>query len=134
MPTFNEGIEAAPTPPAVDMVAIDGVTGNRFPTSVAVQGRANGGVGVKGTSAGFDAVVGESSSDMHAGVTGRNLTTGANGGVGIYGTGGKFAGKFDGDVQINGDLHIRGARIGDVLSQLLKRVEALEQQVAQNLK
>jgi hypothetical protein len=49
----------------------------------------DGGPGVSGTSALFDAVVGETRSDAHAGVTGRNLTTGANGGVGIYGVGGK---------------------------------------------
>jgi hypothetical protein len=58
---------------------------------------------VHGTSQGFDGVVGETKSDAHAGVTGRNLTNGANGGVGIYGTGGRFAGKFDGNVIINGN-------------------------------
>jgi hypothetical protein len=62
--------------------------------------------GVYGNSAQFDAVVGETQSDAHAGVTGRNLTTGQNGGVGIYGTGGQFAGKFDGNVQINGVLDV----------------------------
>ena len=71
-----------------------------------LQGRPNGGVGVHGTSAGFDAVVGETNSHVHAGVTGRDFTNGANGGVGLYGVGGKFAGKFDGDVQINGDPHL----------------------------
>jgi hypothetical protein len=134
MPTFSEAIEVAPTPPNVDTIAIDGVTNNTGRGSVAVQGRASGGVGVHGTSAGFDAVVGETNSDAHAGVTGRNLTNGANGGVGLYGVGGKFAGKFDGDVQINGHLHVSGANVGDVLSQLLNRVSAVEQHITQNLK
>jgi hypothetical protein len=70
-----------------------GVVGN----SVSAQG-------VYGTSSQFDAIVGQTSSDAHAGVTGRNMTTGANGGVGLYGTGGQYAGKFDGPVQVNGTL------------------------------
>jgi hypothetical protein len=59
-----------------------------------------GGMGVHGTSQGFDAVVGETSSNAHAGVTGRNFT---KGGVGVYGTepGGQFGGKFDG-LAVNG--------------------------------
>jgi hypothetical protein len=64
--------------------------------------------GVYGHSAQFDAVVGETNSVAHAGVTGRNLTTGANGGVGIYGVGGHFAGKFDGTLQVNGDAYVTG--------------------------
>jgi hypothetical protein len=62
-----------------------------------------GGVGVHGTSTQFDAVVGETDSDAHAGVTGRNNTTGANGGVGVYGIGGIFAGKFDGALLVTGN-------------------------------
>lgn len=89
---------------------------NNEPGGVAVSGNGggigvfgqSGQVGVKGSSSSFDAVVGETQSDVHAGVTGRNLTTGANGGVGIYGTGGKFAGKFDGDLQVNGDANVTG--------------------------
>jgi hypothetical protein len=66
-----------------------------------VMGTSVGGSGVKGTSTGFDAVVGETSSNAHAGVTGRNTTTGANGGVGVYGVGGQYAGKFDGALLVN---------------------------------
>jgi hypothetical protein len=73
-----------------------------------VEGVSQDNAGVYGTSQGWDAVVGETKSDAHAGVTGRNLTTGAHGGVGIYGTGGKFAGKFDGTVQVNGDHNVTG--------------------------
>jgi hypothetical protein len=73
--------------------------------------------GVYGGSGTFDAVVGETQSDAHAGVTGRNLTTGANGGVGVYGAGGEFAGKFDGHVQINGKTWIASDALvsGDVI-------------------
>ncbi len=68
------------------------------------QSSAVNGVGVKGSSAVFDAVVGETNSTVNADVTGRNLTTGAGGGCGIYGVGGQYAGKFDGNVQVNGTL------------------------------
>ena len=78
------------------------------PNGIAISGQSLTQVGVKGSSSLFDAVVGETQSDGHAGVTGRNLTTGTNGGVGIYGTGGKFAGKFDGDLQVNGNANITG--------------------------
>jgi len=71
----------------------------------AIFGGADAGTGVQGSSKGFDAIVGQTSSDAHAGVTGRNLTTGANGGVGLYGTGGLYAGKFDGNVVVNGDAN-----------------------------
>jgi hypothetical protein len=64
--------------------------------------------GIYGNSMLFDAVVGESQSDANAGVTGRNLTSGANGGVGIYGVGGLYAGKFDGNVRVNGDVQVTG--------------------------
>lgn len=71
-----------------------------------VSGDSQSNIGVHGTSQGFDAVVGETNSNAHAGVTGRNLTTGGNGGVGVYGTGGQYAGKFDGNVQIIGILSV----------------------------
>ncbi len=70
-----------------------------------VSGASTTGSGVYGASKKFDAIVGESSSDANAGVTGRNLTTGANGGVGLYGTGGLLAGKFDGNVVVNGNAN-----------------------------
>jgi hypothetical protein len=53
------------------------------------------------------AVVGETNSDAHAGVTGRNLTSRANGGVGVYGTGGQYGGKFDG-LLVNGNHDVTG--------------------------
>jgi hypothetical protein len=76
-------------------------------TGVLGVSQSQGGTGVRGQSSDFDAVVGETTSTAHAGVTGRNLTTGANGGVGIYGVGGQYAGKFDGDVLLNGTLTVK---------------------------
>ena len=75
---------------------------------IGIEGASGSNIGVHGISESFDAVVGETNSDAHAGVTGRNLTSGANGGVGLYGVGGKYAGKFDGDVQLNGKLNASG--------------------------
>jgi hypothetical protein len=73
------------------------------------------GKAVYGVSDGFDAIVGETLSADHAGVTGRNLRESPGpGACGIYGTGGTWAGKFDGNVQINasggqtGDLNCSG--------------------------
>jgi len=78
-----------------------------------VWGVSNSGTGVLGESTSFDAVVGETSSDAHAGVTGHNLTAGGNGGVGVHGIGGIFAGKFDGNVLVNGALTTMGnAQLG----------------------
>jgi hypothetical protein len=85
-----------------------------------VQGVSVSGVGVLGQSAAataaaihgistaFDAVVGETSSAAHAGVTGRitNATPGPNA-CALYGDAaghGGLAGKFDGNVQINGNI------------------------------
>ena len=83
-----------------------GPGGGTIPAPTGIAGVSNAGRGVYGYSVGFDAVVGESGSIIHAGVTGRNLNTGTNGGVGIYGVGGQYAGKFDGAVQINGVLDV----------------------------
>ncbi len=78
-----------------------------YTPGTAISGK-SAGTGVYGASSAFDAVVGESSSTYHAGVTGRNLTNGANGGVGIYGVGGLYAGKFDGPLQVNGNATVTG--------------------------
>jgi hypothetical protein len=96
-------------------------------SAVGVQG-AGPGIGVRGFSTGNDAVAGDTSSDAHAGVTGRNLTNGANGGVGIYGVGGKYAGKFDGDV-LNGTLNV-GVDIVLAASAPPLSLKSLEERVA----
>jgi hypothetical protein len=91
---------------------VHGRNGNGSPqqptVGVGVYGDSDNGPGVYGSSASFDAVVGETQSDAHAGVTGRNLTTGASGGVGVYGVGGQFGGKFDGGLLVNGNATITG--------------------------
>lgn len=68
-----------------------------------------GGIGVYGNSQDFDAVVGETQSNAHAGITGRNLSTAPGpGAVGVYGVGGTYAGKFDGNVLVNGTVSVSG--------------------------
>jgi hypothetical protein len=74
-----------------------------FAPGVSIDGNNRPGIGGYGNSGTFDAVVGESQSDGHAGVTGRNLSsTPGPDAVGIYGVGGTYAGKFDGNVLVNG--------------------------------
>ena len=101
-------VSTNPNTPAVGATTVGtggiGVSGSG--EGVGVFGQSGPQIGVKGSSSSFDAVVGETESDAHAGVTGRNLTTGAHGGVGIYGTGGLYAGKFDGDLQVNGNAKV----------------------------
>jgi hypothetical protein len=75
------------------------------PKRAGVVGESDTAPGVYGTSTSFDAVVGETHSDAHAGVTGRNLT---KTGVGVYGTGGQYAGSFNGAVLVTGDAHVTG--------------------------
>jgi hypothetical protein len=77
---------------------------------------------VHGVSAGFDGVVGETHSNAHAGVTGRNLTAGC---VGVFGTGGQFAGQFQGDVVVTGRV-LAGPAPVDLLAQ----ITALQQNLA----
>lgn len=80
-----------------------------------VIGQSDTSPGVYGTSVSFDAVVGESYSDVHAGVTGRNSAkVGTGESCGIYGVGGKYAGKFDGDLQVNGNGHVTGQLTVDI--------------------
>jgi hypothetical protein len=64
--------------------------------------------GIKGTSAGGDGVFGYSWSNVYAGVSALN----ESGGVGVFAKGAP-AGRFDGNVEINGDLNI--ASQGDVI-------------------
>ena len=86
---------------STNATAVSGV-GGLSDSGQGVYGPSSSSSGVYGTSTDFDAVVGETNSNAHAGVTGRNLTTGAAGGVGVYGTGGQYAGKFDGALLVNG--------------------------------
>ncbi len=70
-----------------------------------VNGESTSGVGVRGISKTGWGVNGESES-----------------GSGVRGKGGQLAGLFEGNVQVNGDLHVKG-------SDLLKRIVELEAQV-----
>ena len=86
--------------------------------------------GVYGISQHFDAIVGESQSPGNAGVTGRNTSSNPNDfAVGIYGTGGTHAGKFDGHVQVNGDLDCTGKING--VGQLQNTITQLENGITQ---
>jgi hypothetical protein len=106
--SYNTGgiaIQPAPGPDGIGGTGV-GVYGSG---STGVQGSSFTGVGVFGLSNGFDAVVGESTSPLHAGVTGRNTSTSPGPfSAGVYGTGGRYAGKFDGDLQVNGSAAITG--------------------------
>ncbi len=92
---------------------------------VGVFGRSTGGPGVvgesetddgvRGTSGGADGVAGISNAQGHSGVVGRNDTEGSNGvagmsadGTGVFGKGGAFAGFFEGDVMVTGNITAQG--------------------------
>jgi hypothetical protein len=78
---------------------------------------------VHGVSSRFDGVVGETNSNVHAGITGRNLTPG---GVGVFGEGGQFAGQFKGDVVVTGRVLVGPTRVD-----LLAALQALQTTVSQ---
>src|SRR5260370_3915909 len=87
-----------------DGAAIVGTSGQGFaPVPAGVFGSSPINPGVFGVSLNYHGVVGETQSDAQAGVTGRNLSNGANGGCGIYGVGGRYGGKFEGEVLIMGN-------------------------------
>ncbi|HXM02196.1 MAG TPA: hypothetical protein VN939_06310 [Chthoniobacterales bacterium] len=101
---FAPGLAAAPTIVGASLsgVGVQGQSGDPFNASAAVEGVNTGnGPGVFGSASANDAVLGRSSSSANAGVAGHNTSTG---GVGVYGTGGQYAGKFDGNVLVNGTL------------------------------
>jgi hypothetical protein len=88
-------------------IGVQGQSSDPLNASAAVAGFNTGnGPGVYGSATANDAVVGYSSSNANAGVAGHNTSTGSAGGVGVYGTGGAYAGKFDGNVLVNGTLSV----------------------------
>lgn len=106
---FGPGVVAAPTIVGTSLsgVGIQGQSGDPLNASAAVEGVNNGnGPGVFGSASANDAVLGHSSSSANAGVAGHNTSTG---GVGVYGTGGQYAGKFDGNVKVTGNLNATNA-------------------------
>ena len=112
--------------------------GTQDPTSSGVKGQCQGGIGVWGHT--------DSDQDQAAGVLCENASTH---GAGVWGKGGQFAGRFDGDVQINGSttmagpltveanveitrtLTVQGNDIVNQIGDLLSRVAFLEREVAQ---
>jgi hypothetical protein len=73
------------------------------------------GTGVRGASAAGEGFIGgiDPVFHNHAGVFGRSDQQGVIGvatgtGTGVFGTGGKFAGRFEGDVQVTGSVEITG--------------------------
>ena len=86
--------------------------------------------GVYGRSEGNEGVRGESLNANHGGVVGVSLAVGGHGvygtcdnGIGVIGKGGQLAGRFEGDVEVTGNLTLQGVSI-------LPRIVAVEQQVA----
>lgn len=123
--SVNTGFPTLSTDVGVFGAGTTGVQGVSA-TGVGVLGQSNSATtaAIHGVSSAFDAVVGETSSAAHAGVTGRitNATPGPSA-CAIYGDAaghGGLAGKFDGNVQINGnvtgtgDHHCQGTMTVDV--------------------
>jgi hypothetical protein len=75
------------------------------PPRAGVSGESDTSPGVYGSSESFDAVVGETRSNVHAGVAGHSLTSS---GIGVYGSGGQYAGYFEGAVHVHGDHYCTG--------------------------
>jgi len=96
----------------------------------------NGGFGIFAESTGLDAVRAINHSPQHAAV----IATNVNGGFGVVGESpdgigvlgkGKTAGSFDGNVEVTGDLKVRGASLGPEQIQALgQQITSLQQQVA----
>jgi hypothetical protein len=100
----------------------DGVYGNGIrgvvgesETFQGVYGISHDNAGVVGESATFDAVFGISHSPIHAGTSGTNDKGGlgvvgiSDAGIGILGKGGLLAGRFEGDVEVTGDIRLVNA-------------------------
>jgi hypothetical protein len=93
--------------PAIPFLQSAAILGMSTSGAIGIQGINTGNApGVYGSATENDAVVGYSSSNANAGVAGHNTSTGSAGGVGVYGTGGAYAGKFDGNVLVNGTLSV----------------------------
>jgi hypothetical protein len=91
-----------------------GVQGTASHNGVGVQGTGNNGNGVYGTSKNSDAVVGVATAAGKAGILGLapngNAVVGiSDNDTGVYAKGGKYAGAFDGNVIVTGDITLAGA-------------------------
>lgn len=111
--SVNAGFPSLSTDVGVFGAGTTGVQGVSA-SGVGVLGQSNSGTAaaIHGMSTAFDGVVGETSLAAHAGVTGRitNATPGPNA-CAVYGDAaghGGVAGKFDGNLQVNGDATVTG--------------------------
>jgi hypothetical protein len=112
-----------------------GVYGKGLANNIAVLGEASSGSGVEGRSQAGPGVFGQSDavavwgkSKTWHGVAGE--TQSGTGGAGVYGKGLR-AGVFDGNVDVNGDLKVRGVSVApEQLSGLVNQVSALQQQIS----
>lgn len=120
-PFVNAGdvVEAAAFPPLTGIsTAADraGVEGGNQDGGPGLVGTSNAGDGIFGQGAN-NGVVGRSKAANHSGVWADNLgggfgvtgTSDAPGGVGVFGRGAKLAGRFEGDVEVTGDIRLVNA-------------------------
>jgi len=106
-----------------------GVEGVHFEGGAGMHGRSRHGDGIVGDGA-HNGVVGRSRAGNHSGVWADNVgggfgvagTSDAPGGVGVFGRGARLAGRFEGDVEITGNLTIQGVSI----QLLLERIQQLD--------
>ncbi|MGX5527047.1 hypothetical protein [Bacillus toyonensis] len=83
-----------------------GITKGNGKAGIAGVNEESNGNGVYGRSKNGNGVVGYSSSNIHAGVAGTNDNSA---GVGVYGKGSRFAGMFEGNVHVTGDIVLSNA-------------------------
>lgn len=117
-PATADQLLAVTNPPltgATDEPSQQGVLGVHAGRGPGVVGRSDGADGVYGQGA-HNGVVGRSSAAQHSGVWADNTgggvgvagTSDAAGGVGVYGRGGQLAGRFQGNVEVTGDINVGG--------------------------
>jgi hypothetical protein len=88
---------------------------------IGVQGESETTYGVYGHSKGFDGIKGETHAPLAAGVAGYNWT---NKGFGIWGSGGEWAGAFQGNVLVTGDISLWNADCAEEFDIVEENVEA----------
>ncbi|NJD07087.1 MAG: hypothetical protein FIA97_11410 [Methylococcaceae bacterium] len=121
-------VELGPCDPAVlarnpplsgnsDNAEVAGIAGFHCKTGPGIKGESQQGDGVFGDSGRFgrNGVVGLSQADRHSGVFGENRGSGVGvagfsaQGIGVLGQGGRLAGRFEGDVEVTGDIRLENA-------------------------
>jgi hypothetical protein len=97
-----------------------GVAGSST-NSFGIWGHSETTYGVYGHSNGFDGIKGETDGALAAGVAGFNKT---NKGYGIWGSGGEWAGAFQGNVLVTGDITLSNADCAEEFDVLEENVDA----------